>query len=281
MRIVSWNCGGTLYGGFTVEKFNEMLRFNPDILLIQECTKNEFDLVNDTNVWSFSFDLGLSAGIYRNSEHYWYGDNNEKNDKGLAIFSTKKGVLRYQIELIANFNKNYINVVPYKIINDKIIDDIDLLLGIKRELIILSIWTQLLSDGSQNNNKTIFDALDYYNFDVPIILAGDFNTGSNSENVHLYEELKTKIEKYGLKNCAENTEFEYEPTFYHDKTNKYFTNDFCFIPKSLNVYEYRVDKMNNQKNWKDLSNHCPIISEFGETSYYKLSSKLEAVRKSV
>ena len=54
MRIVSWNCGGTSYSGFSIKKFNEMLRFNPDILLIQECTKNEFDLVNDSNVWSFS-----------------------------------------------------------------------------------------------------------------------------------------------------------------------------------------------------------------------------------
>jgi len=107
MRIVSWNCGGASCDGFTVEKYIKMLRFNLDILLIQECTKKEFDLV--------------------------------------------------------------------------------------------SIWAQPPSDGSNDYQKTIFDALDYYNFDVPIILAGDFNTGSNIENIHRYEELKTKLEKYGLK----------------------------------------------------------------------------------
>ena len=67
---------------------------------------------------------------------------------------------------------------------------------------------------------------------------------------------------YGLKNCAAHTEYEYEPTFYHDKTKMHFTNDFCFIPKNLNINEYRVDRMNNQKRWRDLSNHCPILVDF-------------------
>ena len=95
MRIVSWNCGGWSCGGFTVEKYHEMLRFNPDILVIQECTKKEFDLVNDCNVWSFSFDLGSPVEINCNSEHHWYGDDNEKSYKGLAIFTPKKEFLKY------------------------------------------------------------------------------------------------------------------------------------------------------------------------------------------
>jgi hypothetical protein len=29
--------------------------------------------------------------------------------------------------------------------------------------------------------------------------------------------------------------------------------------------------MNNKKRWKDLSDHCPIIADFGETSEKKVN----------
>ena len=261
MRIVSWNCGGWSCGGFNVEKFNKMKQLNPDILLIQECTKKEFDLVCDSDERkTASFDLGMCEDCNNSHENHWYGDNEEKSDRGLAIFSiSQKDILKYDIELVDNFNSKYRFVVPYKTSHE-----IDLLFGIKREYFLFHVWTKQPSDGSWDYQKTIINALNYYNFDAPIILAGDFNTGSNKENMCRYEKLKTKLEKCGLKNCAENTEYEYEPTFYHDKTKNYYTNDFCFIPRNLNVYEYRVDRMNNQKRWKGLSDHCPIIADFGE-----------------
>lgn len=265
MRIVSWNCGGWSCGGFTIEKFNEMKRFIKsypfcmDILLIQECTKKEFVMVSRYDEW---FNLNFRTMDFTNLEddYYdkefglWYGDNDEKSNKGLAIIAPN-----YDIELVGNFNSKFRYFIPYKILSH-----VDRLLGSKEEMILVSIWTRQPADGSWDYQKTIFDALDYYNFDVPIILAGDFNTGSNNDNVHRYEELKTNLKKYGLKNCAINTEYEYEPTFFHDKTNKYFTNDLCFIPEHMYVYEFYVDKMNNQKRWRGLSDHCPIIAEFSE-----------------
>ena len=162
--------------------------------------------------------------------------------------------------MAVNFNKEFRYIVPYKITDE--LSGVFSKVGKADEYILLSIWTKQPLDGSQNYQKTIFDALDYYKFDIPIILAGDFNTGSNKDNLHRYEELKTKLEKYGFKNCAQNTEYEYEPNFFHDKTSSYFTNDFCFIQKNLNVNEFYVDKMNNEKRWHGLSDHCPIIADF-------------------
>jgi hypothetical protein len=187
-----------------------------------------------------------------NRFRHWYGDNEEKSCKGLAIFAPF-----HSVELISNFNNKFRYVIPYKIFSE-----LDLLMGIKKETILLSIWTKAPTDGSSNYQKTIFDALDYYDFKKPIILAGDFNTLSNKNNLDRYEILKTNLEKRGLKNCAENTEFEFESTFFHDKTSEYFTNDFCFIPKNLNIREFYIDKMDYQKRWRGLSDHSPIIAEF-------------------
>ena len=261
MKIVSWNCGGWPCGGFNVGKYKEMEHYQPEILLIQECTKKEFEAVNiginserEKTIQLIEYVEG-KTGIFDCSKlQHWHGDNVEDSDKGTAIFST--GCM-YNIELDTSFNSNFRYIIPYKI--SFVIPNSG-----KPEYTLLSVWTKQPSDGSWDYQKTIFEALDYYNFNTPIILAGDFNTGSNRKNVHRYEELKIRLEKYGLKNCAENTDYEYEPTSFHDKTNDYFTNDFCFIPKSFNDYDFHVEKMNNQKKWRNLSDHCPIIADFGK-----------------
>ena len=268
MKIVSWNCGGWQCGGFTIDKYNEMKSYQPEILLIQECTKKEFDSVSIAINEERRKLLYLMEDISKEKTgnldcsklQHWHGDDVEKSNKGMAIFST---MCMYNIELVTNFNSNFRYIIPYKI--SFVVPNFE-----KIEYTLLSIWTKAPSDGSQNYQKTIFEALDYYDFNTPIILAGDFNTGGNKKNIHRYEELKTRLEKYGLKNCAENTDCEYEPTSFHDKTNDYFTNDFCFIPKSFNVYEFYVEKMNNQKRWRNLSDHCPIIADFGESTKEEL-----------
>jgi exonuclease III len=272
MRIVSWNCGGWSCGGFNIDKYNEMKRFQPEILLIQECTKKEFDSLNMEIKYERiklieQITKEKTTGFDDSKFQHWYGDNIEESYKGTAIFST---MCMYNIELVDNFNDEFRYIIPYKI---SFVAPI-----IKDDFILLSIWTKPPSDGSGNYQKTIFDALDYYNFNKPIVLAGDFNTGSNKNNINRYDELKTKLEKYGLKNCAEKTDFEFEPTFYHDKTNNYFTNDFCFISKIYNVYEYYVDKINNQKRWNNLSDHCPIIADFGEFTEKEIN-EIEKVLK--
>jgi hypothetical protein len=191
-----------------------------------------------------------------NKCQYWYGDNLEEDDKGTAIFSLT-GL--NNIDLFDNFNKDFKYIIPYKVSN---IDPYRSQPFFNDEYIILSIWLKLASDGSLNYQKALFDALDYYNFDKPIILVGDFNTGSNKSNLDKYEELKTKLKKYGLTNAAENTEFEYESTCFYDKTKKYYINDFCFIPTNFTVFKFFIDKMNTKKGEQELFCHYPIVVDF-------------------
>ena len=132
MRIVSWNCGGWSCGGFTTEKFNEMKQFKPEILLIQECTKKEFVKVSRGDDWfnchlrTFDFS-NLDEDYYDKEFGLWYGDNDEKSNKGLAIIAPN-----YDIELVDNFNSKFRYFIPYKISSH-----LARLLGSKEETILV------------------------------------------------------------------------------------------------------------------------------------------------
>jgi endonuclease/exonuclease/phosphatase family metal-dependent hydrolase len=262
MRIVSWNCGGWSCGGFNEKKYDEIMRYKPDILLIQEITQKEYD---DLTKDFYEFGEFGEPELPPHQRH-WYGDNAEESYKGIAIFLS--GACK--VELAENFNNKFRYVVPY-IISSSLSDE--------KECILLSVWTKQPSDGSWDYQKTIFEALDYYKFDLPIILSGDFNTGSNKDNPHNYKELKMNLEKHGLKNCAENTKYEYRPTFYHDKTGRYFTNDFCFISKEYYIQNFHVDKMDNQKRWRGLSDHFPIIADFDDIPIEEYKEIMKWVKK--
>ena len=286
MKIVSWHCNG-----FNIEKYNELLRYKPMILLIQGCTKNEFDIVKmdidkERKVFFHNVDEAVKAlldGIplktdsnnttfqnrppsiimeekfHINKFQHWYGDNVEENDKGTAIFSPTN---LYNIELVDNYNNEFRYVIPYNISFIKTESQVGLEFFENVEYILLSIWLKPTSDRSLNYQNDLFDALDYYNFDKPIILVGDFNTGSNKNEIHRYEELNKKLEKYGLKNCAEKTEFEYEATCFHDKAQDYYINDFCFIPNDFTVHKVFIDKMDAKKTEQKFSCHYPIVVDF-------------------
>jgi exonuclease III len=59
MRIVSWNCCWQKEG-FTENKRNEILKLNPDILIVQECKQDDLEKLN-----------------YSSGKGHWYGDGKE------------------------------------------------------------------------------------------------------------------------------------------------------------------------------------------------------------
>ncbi len=232
MKIISWNCGGWSCGGLNENRLNIILINNPDIILIQEITKIEYKTIGSN---------------YRNKE--WHGDNKEESYKGISIMSNN-----YKIALNPKFNPKFRYVVPYDLINEQ-----------HQTTTIFSVWTKKPSDGSDNYQKQLFDAMDYYNYDKPHIVIGDFNTGSNSEHHERYKELVVNLLKKGLFNCAKETKYEFENTFYHQITHKYYTNDFCFASQNYNVTNISIPDRKewieisaNNYRWKGLSDHCPI-----------------------
>jgi exonuclease III len=103
-----------------------------------------------------------------------------------------------------------------------------------------------------------------------IIFSGDFNTGSNNndlEHINRYNNLCKKLS--GFSDISNgNPTFDENTTFWYDrkrKTGHFLRNDFCFVNKLEYIKEYSVNIENEWQGsdenikWKGLSDHCPII----------------------
>jgi exonuclease III len=246
MKIISWNCcyDFNTRNGFTNEKYEKIKGYNPDVLIIYECTKNEFDKIK--REWD-----------YRN----WYCDDIvEDSNIGVAIFSKK-----YRIEFTQHFNRNFRYIIPYKII------------GYKYDIILFAIWTKK----EPYYYKNIFLAVDSHDYDFllnqNVIFVGDFNTGlienfykeyndkQKSHNI-IYKKLLEKLNM--LENCTIGTKYQYGITYSHNNT-EFYLNDFCFVSEKIkrditieipNENDYWI-KMDNKYYWNSLSDHCPIVME--------------------
>jgi len=229
MRIVSWNC----HYGFSLKKLTAIMGYSPDILVIQECQKIDFDFSKSN--WDFK---------------NWYNDDqkNNKSEIGVSIFS--KG---YKIEFTELFNRNFRYVIPYKILKDE-----------KNILTLFAVWINPI-DG--NYHKHLYDAVNYYReqkmLDDHSLIIGDFNTYAKSDDGRL-ETLEKELSP--LINCAKDK--RYSKTYY-DAQYGYGTDDFCFASKAIaNNIKVTIpedkwdDKQDKKHRWNGLSDHCPIIVDF-------------------
>jgi hypothetical protein len=84
LRIVTWNCGMAL-----ARKAPDLLALNPDIAVVQECSKRSVDVL---------YTLGFSG--------LWFGAN---PNKGLAVFCSKDFTLQSMDEFFGKW------VVPVRV----------------------------------------------------------------------------------------------------------------------------------------------------------------------
>jgi len=244
MRIVSWNCCWQKEG-FTDEKRNEILKLNPDILIVQECKPDDWEKLN-----------------YSSEKGHWYGDGKESQgdpnkNLGIGIFCNEKYSIDCSLFKDQDLSKMRY-VLPY-IIKMK---DVEI-------LTIFSVWAK---SGYKYYHVPILNSLEYFyeKNKSPIILAGDFNTGSQYGNEKesyykfIKEELKTK---YFLINCAFWQ--EWLPT-YHEKENEnynFFLDDHCFSGLWDNVLSF---SMGNWSHWSKYSDHVPIMIDFDDNLFEKI-----------
>jgi exonuclease III len=237
MRIVSWNCCWQKEG-FTDEKRNEILKLNPDILIVQECKQDDW----------------LKLG-YTDKIGHWYGDGKESRgdpnkNLGIGIYCDKK----YTIDCSLFKNQDLSNMryaIPYII---KYQD--------KEILTIFSVWAK---SGYEYYHVPILNSLEYFNKKInsPIILIGDFNTGSQYNNKttgQFYEFIKNELKtKFFLENCAFWQ--EWLPTFHVKKDGKYefYLDDHCFSEIRSEVLSFG---MGNFFQWSEFSDHVPLIIDF-------------------
>jgi exonuclease III len=249
VKIVSWNCCWQK-GGFTTEKQDKILNLNPDILVVQECRKEDWERL------SYSKRTGC-----------WYGDGLEaagdpKKDLGVGVVC-KENIIITQLSEWENTwskNSNFRYLIPYRIE------------GTFEPFTLIAVWTK---------NKTgAGDPLDYVQkahaafdcykgsglLDNRVVFIGDFNSNEKWDKDYRegwgHTALVEKLEKEGIKNCAIGNK---DDTYYYNHNgNKYqVIDDYCFASKEI-CSKLKVDgfKVGNPGEWLQYSDHCPIIVTF-------------------
>jgi len=251
MRIVSWNCCWQKKG-FTDEKRNEILKLNPDILIVQECKQDDWQKLG-----------------YSDKNGHWYGDGKESQgdpnkNLGIGIYCNNKYTIdRSLFEGQDLSNMRY--ALPYII---KYQD--------KEILTLFSVWAK---SGYKYYHVPILNSLEYFieKTNNPIVLVGDFNTGSqyNKETARYYEFIKKELQtKYSLENCTSSQ--EWLPTFYIENNGIYdfYLNDHCFSKSRQLVLSFGLGEWSY---WYKYSDHKPLIIDISDNLFSRKKSTEEDV----
>lgn len=239
MHIITWNCQGAFR-----KKANEILKFSPDILVIQECEcldQLNFDPVFQTP-----------------TDKLWLGEN---KNKGLAVFSFG----RIKLKLLEIHNSNIKYAAPI-LVNDG-----------NSEFILLAIWANNKDDEDGQYIEQVYKAITYYE-DLLLknnsIIIGDFNSNKIWDKPRRTMNHTALVENLIGKNIHSAYHYhlnqeqgkEQHPTFYLQRNqSKPYHIDYCFATdvfiekiKYLNVGEF--------SEWITLSDHMPVFVEFLENS---------------
>lgn len=230
MKLITWNCNGALRN-----KFESLLHFQADILIIQECEDPHRTKHNAYKEWA--------------SNHLWIGKN---KNKGIGIFandSTKLTKLEWfsgQLELF----------LPCRI-NDK--------------FNILGVWTRQANSPNFGYIGQFWKYLQinrahFQDTGESIIIAGDFNSNTQWDQWDRWwnhSDVVRELKFYGLesvyhKRQAVNHGDEETPTFYHyRKLSKPYHIDYIWLP-SENMSEIAEFEIGEQEKWLSLSDHMPL-----------------------
>jgi endonuclease/exonuclease/phosphatase family metal-dependent hydrolase len=237
MKIVTWNCKF----GFNEQKYEFIKKYDADLYLIQECLKNDFDVLKNLEKY-----------------HSIYCDNIDSK-YGVGLFSDK-----FQFKLLDKHNPQFRYIVPYIVFDES------------KEFIVFLVWTK---DKDENGKKIeyteqIWKAINYdpyiKYFSGSVIIAGDFNSNNYWENeykakkVHSHNDIILKLKEYGIEsayhnyfNC--NNGNENDPTLlWMMKKEQKFHIDYCFISKNYKIKNVEIGSISEWEESK-LSDHCPII----------------------
>ena len=240
------------------EKMNLLSEFNPDILVLQECSYHE--CIFFTKYFKYV---------------KWYGDGKDGHN-GICVLSNKFAprIICYDI-----YEQKFRYVVPYEInIN-----------GIT--ILLLAVWTK---DYLRTENifpwenvkddvhclsytQNIVEAINFYDDSLKkysdVILVGDFNSFDKKlKREKRQKDIEDKLKLYDIFNCScfpgynflDGQSFETEVTYYPDKNDpeKAGTDDYCFLKKSENITLFRFG-IGNPKEWLKYSDHLPLWIELG------------------
>jgi len=218
------------------KKWKSILKFNPDILIIQEC-ENESKYKNSQIIPNYN-------------EFIWIGEN---LNKGVGIFSFN----HYHIEISKNHNIDFKYILPLKVTGEV-------------ELNLYAIWAMPNKKKRQERYiGQIWKAVNFYEseLDEKSILIGDWNSnakwnykrkiGHHTNVTDLLKKHKIISVYHKLKNEEHGKETEQTLYLLKQKHNP-FHLDYCFVSESMLNKDTSIS-IGKYQDWIKLSDHMPII----------------------
>lgn len=236
MKIVSWNCNGAFR-----KKFENLLDFNADIYIIQECENPNETKHQKYQEWAQNF--------------LWIGEN---KNKGLAIFA-KSNITLEKLDWSNQFKDHYVKYfLPCKI---------------NQDFDLLAVWTHRNNSPNFGYIGQLWKYLQVNKDKLnTTIIAGDFNSNTiwdewdrwwnHSDVVNELKELG--IESFYHKSTGEQHGKESKPTLYFQRNlKKTYHIDYVFGASRFSECLKKIE-VGEADKWLEISDHMPIICEIEE-----------------
>jgi exonuclease III len=229
MRIIVWNC----HQAFS-RKLPEVLKFNPDILLVSECASPQFALENQE-----AYPLALDSMA-------WSGDNKKK---GLGLFVFNQFAVPEESISTRGGRFN----IKASVSNQRFAFE------------FLALWTQKPGYIEEAHKSIQFFRKDFA--EKEFILAGDLNSNKIWDKKHrpnhsdLVSELERDFDLVSVYHHYFNEPHgkESQAAFYfHFKKQKPYHIDYIFIPRKW-VPLIKKFEVGVFEEWGKYSDHCPLI----------------------
>lgn len=234
MKIITWNCNGAFR-----KKFEHLVSFDADLLIIQEC-ENPADS-KDRHYMDWA------------SNYLWTGDS---KNKGIGIFAEDHINLR-KLDWSNQYEDHSVKHFLPCSVND--------------EFDILAVWLH------QNNSPTFgyigqfwkYLQVNKGNF-ANTIIAGDFNSNVRWDTWDRWwnhSDVARELQEIGIVSCYhqytnEEQGKETQPTFYlHRNTYKPYHIDYCFAPRGF-INKLDGLEIGNCEEWIVISDHLPMVLNF-------------------
>ena len=231
-KIITWNCQMAFR-----KKADKILKYNPDILVVPESEKIDFE-----------------SHLKSPHQSIWIGKN---VNKGLLVCSYNKEL---KISINKTYNEDYKYVLP---IDVEFNED---------KFLMLAVWTQDTKNPYSSYIVQLYRAINYYKdlFDKKTLILGDLNSNviwdhykkeaNHTDVVNILDNVGIESIYHKTRNIEQGKEAD-NTLYMFRKKNKPYHIDYIFAGK------YWLDRVNNisvgsYEDWIDYSDHMPLIVNF-------------------
>lgn len=222
------------------KKAEFILKFNPDVLIIQECEHPE----------KLNFDYGIPIP----NDMFWFGNN---LNKGLGIFSYNE----FRIKAMRNQNQELKWIIPIYINRNN------------EKYNLFAIWANNPEDKDGQYVEQVWKGIHHYHKRIKndrTILIGDFNSNTiwdRKRRAGNHSNVVKKLQEKGIQSCYhlhsdQIQGKEKDPTFYlYKHLDKPYHLDYCFASADL-TKKLKMVEIGSFENWMKHSDHVPVMIKF-------------------